>query len=170
MAHSINSKLVLGSEYLEGEHALLGDSLDGSIGANLTLAIDTLVLPHLYGSGILDNLNYVLETVADDPIFVYLNRNNVVYLKLKKNGVLQSLALITRIRLILTPHLEFDSSIHTTVFDWTTSTTEMEISLGLQNIPEGMYNEAQLVLYDTRKTSGIVWTKLDIVIQSGMIS
>ena len=101
---------------------------------------------------------------------VFLKRNNLISLQFKKDGVVVTLTNITRARLIMSPHVELDYNVDNSIFDWTTTNTQLDIALGSQNIPEGVYLDSQIVLYDAQHTSGVVWGKIDVIVQDGMIT
>ena len=100
---------------------------------------------------------------------IYLRRNNKIVLQLRKNGVVQDLANVTKVRLVCNRHLEFDSSVDSTAFDWTTVATQLDIKIGLKNIKEGVYPSVLLIVYDANNTSGIVWSTFDLTVQDSLI-
>jgi len=101
---------------------------------------------------------------------IYLKRDNLVSLEFRKDGVVQDLSSIDRVRLILTPNLELDYDVDNLIFDWTTTSTQLDIDAGNQDIPEGVYQGCQLVFYDTTHTNGVVWGTIDVIVNDGIFT
>ena len=95
---------------------------------------------------------------------IYLSHDNTIELLLKSNGTPQDLSSVNRVQLEF-PSVTLDSNTHPEYFNWNTGTTgKLVISAGSASLSSGAY-EAKLIVYDPSHTNGVVWGKLEIVIE-----
>jgi hypothetical protein len=93
---------------------------------------------------------------------VYLERDNAIGLQLLADGVVVSLASVTRMEVIAaTGAWSVDSAVAPDAFDWSAGNGMATIALGQQNIPAGRHT-CRLVVYDPSNQHGIVWDEIKL--------
>lgn len=94
---------------------------------------------------------------------VYLGHDNTIDLLLRADGVAYDITSTTRMTLDFGGTV-IDSAVHTSVFDWSDGDGKLYLTLGDETIATGTY-EADLVVYDSVHTNGIMWGMITILVE-----
>lgn len=94
---------------------------------------------------------------------VHLTHDNTIDVILTADGVAYDITNTTRMTLSFDDTI-IDSDLHSGVFDWGDGDGKLFLTLGAQTIAVGTYT-AELVMYDSVNTNGIVWGRLTILVK-----
>ena len=97
---------------------------------------------------------------------VWFGRDNTIDLLLKSDGSAYDLSSATTIAMVFSG-VTITSDVQPSWFDWTTSsltTGQVNISLGTAgaSIPSGVVYQAELIVYTSTSTSGVLWGTVPI--------
>lgn len=99
--------------------------------------------------------------------YIYLGRDNKTVLQLKVAGTAEDISGATRMTLNFNGTI-VDSDTSPTAFDWSLGSGKVELALKNESIWAGTYrdeNAVELVVYDPSNTDGIVWGKINCIVQ-----
>ncbi|HBF44013.1 MAG TPA: hypothetical protein DDW42_10390 [Desulfobacteraceae bacterium] len=99
-------------------------------------------------------------------IKIYKDRDNIASVELLSNGAAQDITNLTRATITL-GDLLVDSSIHTGVFDWTTSGAagQLDIAAGhVSTLEKGAFTSV-LTVFDATYPNGLVWGEMVTLVE-----
>lgn len=97
---------------------------------------------------------------------IYLDKDNSIDLLLKSDGSAQDLSGVTHMEVVISG-VTIHSKTSSTLFSGVTSSTgQLTLKLGSAGgLTSGSY-QAELIVYDTSNSNGIVWGEIPILIKS----
>lgn len=94
---------------------------------------------------------------------IYNGNDNAIDLQLLEDAVAVDLSSVSRMTIAFDTKV-VDSDTSPSAFDWSAGSGKLTMILGAESISEGIYN-AELTVYDTENTKGIVWGTFKVVVK-----